>query len=200
MKLDEIVSKSESFANSFIKKLSDNTEQTARKQAYFLDNQEELSKIMNALQTVVTTVRDNEGVDHEADILVQKAEDIINRLRSTITEFQKELSISEDVTDEDTTVQFTEKAITDAMKNNKTVQEIATNMNAIAEQQRRSASIPYNYAIICDGQITMLNATTKQTLNDSINAVANSGNYKNIELYEMKFTPVPLQKKTILSV
>ena len=40
MKADEIISKAELFANDFIKKLSDSTEQPERKQVYFLDNQD----------------------------------------------------------------------------------------------------------------------------------------------------------------
>ena len=86
------------------------------------------------------------------------------------------------------------------MKTNKTTQEIAANMNAIAESQKAKAKINYNYALVCDDQITMLTANNAQELNDAINAVADSGNYKSIDLYKMQFTPVPLKKKTILSV
>ena len=46
----------------------------------------------------------------------------------------------------------------------------------------------------------MLTANNTKELNESINAVANAGNYKNIDLYEMQFIPVHLKKKTVLSV
>ena len=43
-------------------------------------------------------------------------------------------------------------------------------------------------------------ANDKAQLNDSINAIANAGNFKSIQLYEMTFKPVQLKKKTVLTV
>ena len=86
------------------------------------------------------------------------------------------------------------------MKSNKTTQEISKNMNAIAEQQKASSTIACNYALVCDGQINMFLANTKDELNNMINNLANSGNYKDIQLFKMSFVPVPLNKKTVLSV
>ena len=53
MKIDEVISKAELFAMNFIAKISDKSEQAARKQAFFLDNQEDLQKYMNALQKII---------------------------------------------------------------------------------------------------------------------------------------------------
>lgn len=202
MKIDEVVSKAELFAMNFIAKISDASEQPARKQVYFLDNQEELQQYMGALQKIVTNIRKDDpsedGEDYE--VLLNRADAVIDKLKKAIADFQKELTVSDSVTEEETTVQFTEETLKDAMKTNKTTQEITANMNAIAESQKARAKISYNYALVCDGQITMLTANNTQELNDSINAVAGAGNYKSIDLYKMQFTPVPLKKKTILSV
>lgn len=202
MKVDEVVSKAELFAMNFIAKISDTSEQPARKQVYFLDNQEELQQYMGALQKIVTNIRKDDpsedGEDYE--VLLNRADTVINKLKKAIADFQKELTVSNSVTEEETTVQFTEETLKDAMKTNKTTQEISANMNAIAESQKTKTKISYNYALVCDGQITMLTANNTQELNDSINAVAGAGNYKSIDLYKMQFTPVPLKKKTILSV
>ena len=202
MKVDEVVSKAELFAMNFIAKISDASEQPARKQVYFLDNQEELQQYMGALQKIVTNIRKDDpsedGEDYE--VLLNRADAVIDKLKKAITDFQKELTVSDSVTEEETTVQFTEETLKDAMKTNKTTQEITANMNAIAESQKARTKISYNYALVCDGQITMLTANNTQELNDAINAVADSGNYKSIDLYKMQFTPVPLKKKTILSV
>ena len=202
MKVDEVVSKAELFAMNFIAKISDASEQPARKQVYFLDNQEELQQYMGALQKIVTNIRKDDpsedGEDYE--VLLNRADAVIDKLKKAIADFQKELTVSDSVTEEETTVQFTEETLKDAMKTNKTTQEITANMNAIAESQKGKAKISYNYALVCDGQITMLTANNTQELNDSINAVAGAGNYKSIDLYKMQFTPVPLKKKTILSV
>ena len=202
MKVDEVVSKAELFAMNFIAKISDASEQPARKQVYFLDNQEELQQYMGALQKIVTNIRKDDpsedGEDYE--VLLNRADAVIDKLKKAIADFQKELTVSDSVTEEETTVQFTEETLKDAMKTNKTTQEITANMNAIAESQKARTKISYNYALVCDGQITMLTANNTQELNDAINAVADSGNYKSIDLYKMQFTPVPLKKKTILSI
>ena len=202
MKVDEVVSKAELFAMNFIAKISDASEQPARKQVYFLDNQEELQQYMGALQKIVTNIRKDDpsedGEDYE--VLLNRADAVIDKLKKAIADFQKELTVSDSVTEEETTAQFTEETLKDAMKTNKTTQEITANMNAIAESQKARTKVSYNYALVCDGQITMLTANNTQELNDAINAVADSGNYKSIDLYKMQFTPVPLKKKTILSV
>ena len=200
MKADEIISKAELFANDFIKKLSDSTEQPERKQVYFLDNQDELKKYMSALQKIANSVNDNENVTDEDMVLVDKASNIIADLKTAVSNFQKELIVNPDATEEDTTAVLSEDTISDAMKSNKTTQEISKNMNAIAEQQKASTAIAYNYALVCDGQINMFLANTKDELNNMINNLANSGNYKDIQLLKMSFVPVPLNKKTVLSV
>ena len=200
MKADEIISKAELFTNDFIKKLSDSTEQPERKQVYFLDNQDELKKYMNALQKIANSVNDNENVTDEDMVLVDKASNIITDLKTAVSNFQKELIVNPDATEEDTTAVLSEDTISDAMKSNKTTQEISKNMNAIAEQQKASSVIAYNYALVCDGQINMFLANTKDELNNIINNLANSGNYKDIQLLKMSFVPVPLNKKTVLSV
>ena len=200
MKADEIISKAELFANDFIKKLSDSTEQPERKQVYFLDNQDELKKYMSALQKIANSVNDNENVTDEDMVLVDKASNIIADLKTAVSNFQKELIVNPDATEEDTTAVLSEDTISDAMKSNKTTQEISKNMNAIAEQQKASSTIACNYALVCDGQINMFLANTKDELNNMINNLANSGNYKDIQLFKMSFVPVPLNKKTVLSV
>ena len=200
MQIDEVISKAEQFVMEFVAKLTDKSEQSSKRQVYFLDNQDKLQQYMGALQKIVAGFKDDENITVDDSVLLDRANDIIDKLKATISEFQKELTVSDDITEEDTTVQFTEETLKDAMKTNKTTQEIAANMNAIAESQKAKAKINYNYALVCDDQITMLTANNAQELNDAINAIADSGSYKSIDLYKMQFTPVPLKKKTILSV
>lgn len=200
MQVDEVISKAEQFTMEFIAKLTDKSEQSSKRQVYFLDNQDKLQQYMGALQKIISGFEEDENMTEDDVVLLDRANDIVDKLKATISEFQKELTVSDDITEEDTTVQFTEETLKDAMKTNKTTQEIAANMNAIAESQKARAKISYNYALVCDGKITMLTANNTQELNDSINAVAGAGNYKSIDLYKMQFTPVPLKKKTILSV
>lgn len=200
MKADEIISKAELFSMNFIAKIGDKTEQSARKQAYFLDNQEDLQKYMGALQKIVVSLNEDENISDEDTVLVDRAKAIIDNLKQAITEYQKELTICTDTSEEDTTTSLTKETIADAMKTNKTTQEISANMQAIAEQQKVTSQVGYNYALVCDGQINMIAAADKTQLNESINAIANAGNYKSIQLYEMSFKPVQLKKKTVLTV
>ena len=200
MQIDEVISKAEQSAIEFIAKLTDKSEQSSKRQVYFLDNQDKLQQYMGALQKIVAGFKDEENITEDDVVLLDRANGIIDKLKATISEFQKELTVNDDITEEDTTVQFTEETLKNAMKTNKTTQEIAANMNAIAESQKIKAKIAYNYALVCAGQITMLTANNTQELHDSINAVAGASNYKSIDLYKMQFTPVPLKKKTILSV
>lgn len=200
MKADEIISKAELFSMSFIAKISDKSEQAARKQAYFLDNQEELTKYMGALQKIVASYGEEPNLTEDDALLIERAQTIIDNLKKAIADYQKELTISDDTSEEDTTAALTQETISDAMKTNKTTQEISANMQAIAEQQKASSQIGYNYALVCDGQINMIAANDKAQLNDSINAIANAGNFKSIQLYEMTFKPVQLKKKTVLTV
>ncbi len=202
MQANEVISKAEIFAMDFIAKIGNKAEQPERKQVYFLDVQDDLRKYMGALQKVVNSIQEaNDGTISTEDAeLIAKANDIITRLKTSIAEFQQELAINDNVTEEETTAVFTQETLSEAMENNSTTKEIAANMNAIAEQQAAANQIGYNYALICDGQINMIAATTKSQLNDSINAIANQGSYKSIQLYKMQFTPVPLKQKTVLSV
>lgn len=200
MKADEIISKAELFSMNFIAKIGDKTEQSARKQAYFLDNQEELQKYMGALQKIVSAYDEDENITVDDKILLDRAKAITDNLKQAIVEYQKELTISNDTSEEDTTTSLTKETIADAMKTNKTTQEISANMQAIAEQQKVTSQVGYNYALVCDGQINMIAAADKVQLNESINAIANAGNYKSIQLYEMSFKPVQLKKKTVLTV
>ena len=200
MQIDEVISKAEQFVMEFVAKLTDKSEQSSKRQVYFLDNQDKLQQYMGALQKIVAGFKDDENITVDDSVLLDRANDIIDKLKATISEFQKELTVSDSITEEDTTVQFTEETLKDAMKTNKTTQEIAANMNAIAESQKAKAKINYNYALVCDAQITMLTANNAPELNDASNTTADSGSYKSIDLYKMQFTPVPLKKKTILSV
>lgn len=200
MKADELISKAERFSMSFIAKISDKTEQGPRKQAYFLDNQEELQNYMNALQRVIVGLSEAESVTDEDQLLIDRAQVIVNDLKKAISEYQKELTISDSVSEEDTTAALTQESIAEAMQNNKTTQEISANMQAIAEQQKVASQVPYNYALVCDGQVTMLTAHSKGELNKLIADITSAGNYKDVNLFKMTFTPVPLKTKTVFAV
>lgn len=206
MTADEVISKAERFAMSFTDKLKDESQTQQSRQVFFMENQDELRKYMGALQKTIEALREPSENTEEDDedvadnqMLLSKAEEIVTNLRQAIAEFQNELMINSDVSEDDITPVVSEETIGDAMKNNKTTQNIAANMEAIAEQKKANA-ISYNYMLVCDGESTLIFAKDKQTLEVNINAVVDAGNYKDIRLYKVSYTPVPLKTRTILSV
>ena len=199
MTTDEVISKAEYFAMGFIAKLTDPKEQPERKQVFFMDNQDDLKKYMGALQKIVNSFSEDDVVAADDQLLIDRAGDVIKKLKGAIGTFQSELTVNPNLTEEDATATLTEETISKAMKDNKTTQEITANMNAIAEQQK-ATQLGYNYALVCDGQINMIGANSKEELNNAINSLANQDSYKNIQLFKMQFTPVPLKQQTILTV
>lgn len=199
---NELVTKAEQFASNFVSKLGDKTEQPERKQIFFMENQDELRKCMGALQKTITSIKEiiNEADEEELELL-NRAETVVVNLKACIEQFQKELAINSDVQEEDVTPALTEETIGQAMKTNKTTQEITENMNAIAEHRKAMSQVPqFNYAMCCDGTISLIAAYTKEELNNEINTIANQAQYKNIQLFELHYTPIPLKQKTVLSI
>lgn len=202
MKISEALEKAESFALEFISHIQNPNLQEAAKTVYFMDNQEELSKVLNALQRIAEglTFKVDSLTDEEKQLII-RAESLTKQLKGCISEYQKSLTINNDITEEDTAVQLTDETIANAMQTNQTTQQISKDLTAIAEQNKLAAVSPsFNYVLACDGQFTMIEAHDKNTLNQVINQTVGAGNYKDIKLYQVSFKPVPLHQKTILSV
>ena len=200
MTANEIISKAELFTMNFVSVLSSKTEQSERKQVFFIENQDELKKYMGAVSKTIEALKSDNPSEDDA-VLVQRAESVIAQLKSAIESFQEELTISSNIQEEDVAVALTEETISEAMKNNKTTQQITENMNAIAEQRKAMTQVPqFNYAMCCDGTINLISAQTKEELNLQINNIANQGQFKNIQIFEVHYVPVPVKKKTVLTV
>lgn len=202
MKADEVISKAEHFARSFAKTLLDENEQPEKKQVFLMDNQEVLHKYLGALQKIMetTAATELEAFDDDIEILVQRAQEVTSMLKETLSNYQSELMVQPDVTEETTTAVLTEETIKEAMKTNKTTQEIKTNMTAIAEQKAAPAIMQYTHVLVCDGQSYFIFAMDKNTLESQINSIVGTASFKDIQLFELKLTPVPLHKRTVLTV
>lgn len=202
MKADEIISKAEHFAVSFANTLLDETEQPEKKQVFLMDNQEVLQKYLEALQKIMETTAASgpEAFDDDIEILVQRAQDITSMLKETLSSYQAELMVQPDTTEETTTAVLTEENIEEAMKTNKTTQEIKSNMAAIAEQKAAPSITQYTHTLVCDGQSYFIFAMDKLTLETQINDIVSTASFKDIQLFELKLTPVPLHKRTVLTV
>ena len=192
----EVIEKSREFMTEFTNKLNDPNEQSASKQVYFMDNHETVQKYMVALKKVIDAIKikkEEEITPDELEML-SDAEQIVREFKLSISEFQKTLAIPENIKEEDTQTQLTNDTLQDAMQNNRTTQKIMQDMQSITQSQ----AVPYNYAMICDGKMNLISANDKGILNKSINDIAGKGNYKDIQLYKIQFTPVPLKVRTVL--
>ena len=198
MEVKEFLLKAEQFAVNFIEKISDKTESAARKQVYFLDNQEDLTKYMSFLQKTIVLLSDSDESSNDNIDSINKAEEIVENLKTAITEYQKELNISSDISEEDTTVIVTEDTISQAMHENKTTQEISTAMQALTEELGTTPI--YSHALVCDDELYMFKASDNTRITEYINSVANKKDYKEVKLYKLSFTPVELKKKTVFTV
>jgi len=202
MKADEIITKAEAFALSFKALLLDKSEQPSKKQTFLMDNQEVLHKYLDALQKIAssTSTSGDEEVNEDIAVLIKRAEEITTMMKETLAEYQKELLISGDTLEEETTAVLTEETIKEAMKTNKTTQEITSNMAAIAKEQTMPKTSLYNHMLVCDGQSYFLYAADKVSLETQVNNVVNGGAYADIQLFEVNFKPIPLKKKTIITL
>ena len=197
MDIVNVIEKSREFAINFIDIIGDTSEQLSKRQVFFMDNQKRLKQCFDTLQKIANEELPEDIDDKEK--YVNLADCVITNLKLAINKFQKELTISDNITAEETVPQLTEETLKDALKENKTTQEIAANMNAIANQNS-PAFTPYNYALFYDGLCAMISADTKEKLNADINAVLDTGNYTDIKLFKVSYSPVELKTKTVVTV
>ena len=73
-------------------------------------------------------------------------------------------------------------------------------MAAIAKEQAMPKTSLYNHMLVCDGQSYFLYAADKVSLETQVNNVVNGGAYADIQLFEVNFKPIPLKKKTIITL
>ena len=197
MDIVNVIEKSREFAINFIDIIGDTSEQLSKRQVFFMDNQKRLKQCFDTLQKIANEELPEDIEDKEK--YVNLADCVITNLKLAINKFQKELTISDNITAEETVPQLTEETLKDALKENKTTQEIAANMNAIANQNS-PAFTPYNYALFYDGLCAMISADTKEKLNADINAVLDTGNYTDIKLFKVSYSPVEIKTKTVVTV
>lgn len=201
MTTEEVLAQSQSFTEELVKQLSDKGTELSKKQVYFMDNHPKIQACMQALRQVVDSVKNSEEAVSAEDLeTMNNAQAILSVLQKTITSFQQELMITENVQEDDLvpTQGLTTENIAAAAQNNETTKSIVKDMGDIIKNQQ--SAVGYTHCLVCDGKMNMFAASSKDEVNKYINNIAAAGNYKDIQLYKISFTPVPMKKKTILSV
>lgn len=196
----ECVEQSKVFSESVINGLTDMKQTSAARQVFFMDNYPKITATMEALKKIVNSVKNEGDVATEEQIeIMNNAKAIMDSLQRAITMFQQELMINQDVQEDELekTPGLTAESIQEASANNATTQNIIKEMNDIAQAQSGPS---FTHCLVCDGTINMFTANTKDEVVQTINKIAESGNYKQIELYKMAFTPISMKKKTVLTI
>lgn len=199
MTVTDVLKQSKDFADELVKQLSDTNTELNKKQVYFMDNHQKIQTCLKALQDIVDSVTGKEEACDDEDLkALNDASAIMSVLRGAIAGFQQKLMITENVQESDlvSTPPLTTENIKAAAQDNQTTQSIVKDMNDIVNPQ----TPVYSHCLVCDGTIHMFTANSKDELNKSINDIATKGNYSDIQLFTISFSPVPIKKKTILTV
>lgn len=196
----EVLKQSKDFTDELVKQLTDKNIELNKKQVYFMDSHPKIQACMQALQQIISNIKNSENETSDDDLqTLNNASAILTNLQSTITLFQKELMIADTVQEDDLapTKGLTAENVQEAFATNETTKSIVKDMNDIIKNQ----SPTYTHCLVCDdGSVNMFTANTKDEINKFINDIAAANNYSNVQLFKMTFIPVPINKKTILSV
>ena len=114
MDIVNVIEKSREFAINFIDIIGDTSEQLSKRQVFFMDNQKRLKQCFDTLQKIANEELPEDIDDKEK--YVNLADCVITNLKLAINKFQKELTISDNITAEETVPQLTEETLKDALK------------------------------------------------------------------------------------
>lgn len=191
---NEYTERLKQFVSSFVENITDENRSEQAKSTYFLDKQETLNKVKNSIDEIIKNPPDDVPDEMLGEIVTQKME-----LDKTLEEFKKTLIVSEDTVEEDLAVEINNDTIKDAMENNTTTKEIVSNLSKIDEMAKSTPK--YTHMIVCDDNIELVSATSREKLNAILMATANLyPNARDIKVYKMSLTEIPTQKRTIVSV
>lgn len=212
-KMNDYLEQSENYINYIIDIINDPNEQAAKKQVTFLDNQTQISECMDGLMKFKDKcnelLKDEDGSEEGKEKIrnmLNKAEQIQDNMKNAAEELKKQLSnIDPNEKLEDNQVKLTADTLNDAVKNNKTTQEISKNMNDIANQVKNQQAVQSkmpkaSYALVVEGKTTYIQANDINTLNTKIQHVLNGYSGQDVVLYQISYTQMPLKTKTTYSV
>lgn len=193
------LSEAKHFVSGFITTLTSNEMNDAAKQAYFLDNQANIKKtlgFLNNLKSIYESVISEDTVAEEDAKVYELVETLITTLSDTLKDYREGLKANPDVTKEDTTVVVNEETLKHALEEDSSTKKMVEDMQALATQ-KPAQNGEYNYMIVVSKtQPYYVYASTKQELIAVVNQVADSTPGATIEVFEIKYTAVPLKTAT----
>ena len=187
------------FVSAFVTTITSNEMNDAAKQAYFLDNQATVKKtlgFLNNLKSIYESVMSEENVAEEDAKVYELVETLVTKLSDTLKTYREGLKANPDVTKEDTTVVVNEETVKHALEEDSSTKKMVQDMQALSAQ-KPGQNGEYNYMIVVSKtQPYYVYAPTKQDLIGVVNQVADSTPGATIEVFEIKYTAVPLKTAT----
>lgn len=198
----EVIEQSARIAEEINSQLSNKSIPQNKRQVYFMDMYPKVQGCMKALKSIIQEIKNADTASNASADEMEMMEDankVLTVLQGTISSFQQELMINENIDEDDIekVSGLNSDTLQEAVQNNDTTKEIMKDMDNIAKNS--AANIDYTHCLVCDGVMNMFNANTKEELNKNINDIAAAGNYKQFNLFRVSFIPIPLKKKTILA-
>lgn len=193
------LSEAKNFVSDFVSNMTSNEMNDAAKQAYFLDNQANIKKtlgFLNNLKSIYEGVVSEDTVAEEDARVFELITTLITTLSDTLKNYREGLKANPDVTKEETTVVVNEETVKHAMEEDTSTKKMVEDMQALATQ-KTAQNGEYNYMIVVSKtQPYYVYAPTKQELIALVNQVADSTPGATIEVFEIKYTAVPLKTVT----
>lgn len=197
MDIEQVISKSEEFAQILKSVLLDENEPDNKKQIFLMDNQERLQMFLEALQKIILSTS-HENTTEELAVFVKRSEETTASIKETLTAYQSKLKIDAS-TSEDSVPALTQETIEDAMKTNKNTKEISSNMTSLNNKQQQGFA-NYTHMLVCDGQSFFINGADKVNLELQINTIVEKSSFASIQLFEVQFKQVALHTKTVITL
>ena len=200
-KVNDLIKQSQEFSEQFARCIEDDTLPASQKTKYFLDNQDKLRKVLEALRKIEETGKDTPNQ------FAEDAGNIIKDIEAAVKKYQqKVLNVNPNIQEEDTIVGLSEDKIKDELENNPVMQQLSSDLMEVKKNKTGAVNsfTELNYCAVCNGMPYLFQAKTPEevntTLNDFIDSVSQKQKINSIKLYRMQSEEVPLHTKTIVSI
>ena len=193
------LAETKNFVSAFVENMTSDSMNDSAKQAYFLDNQAEIKKtfgFLNNLNSLYESIVSEDTVLNEDAQTYDLINELIETLSNTLNAYREGLKTNPNITKEDTTVVVNEETLKQAMEEDSSTKKMVDDMNALAAQNAFQNG-EYNYMIVVSKtQPYYVSVNTKEQLIGTVNRMADSVPGATIEVFEIKYTSVPLKTTT----
>lgn len=191
-KIEKFFSTVIEFRGNLASELIGGNNQQGARDSFFLDNQEKITKCMNRLKAIIDNPNLDQEYKDEASIHYLAIKDVIKK-------YKESLVISDSVTEEETMIVYDQDNLEKAKQNNSTTKKLMEQLDNIKRNQ--GTEDIYNYMIMVDESVSLLNIPDNADINTYLAKLPeNMIQGKNVRLFKIAATEIPLKRKTVLSV